>query len=524
MFNILNDIKLQYHQFACSGYLRHHGVNPTHVCQIVAIYLDPVIETVDDNGVCSEQSLFYIPKLSYIVIENGILRPSSELSDLTNFANKESTTGATKGFKSFQLLNDGTWLFGLNAANQLHYRYLSSARKPICIMPGKPTHLTRFPYFNPNPASSCELIICGNERTVLISEYQREKHVQRLLGIGYYNLGQFGVPKSRIDTLDIRRPFEGIQYISYTDKVATAFLDKNDHIVDMKLGLQHSVFLTQSGGCYACGKFDFGQCGIDPNKLNSSKSQDDSKEATKDVEFEKKIVYAPQRLVFTSDADMNDTGSKRNRKRRNRVNMIKKIACGDYHTLCLDWNDNVWAFGVCPGKKVMNINNNSNENAEVVDANKYIAKEPVLLDLESVGDIMIVDIEANKNYSLLMDDEYCIHVMSEFDCKGNVLFASKINLMEHFGAGVVKNSNIGVSCDNFGFIVYWSKMDVLGVDFIDFENIERFVVSGDGKELKVNEADLKSNEKEKLEWDVKKNGTIVGVASRGDITLFATLK
>ena len=210
--------------------------------------------------------------------------------------------------------------------------------------------------------------VYGDASKMLSINLKKEgSHTQQFVqGNGFYNCGQLGLEKDRVETLNIKRPFENIQYLGYLTRVSIEFLSDNDQIKDIVFGKQHTVILTEKGACFGCGKFDMGQCGIEID------TEDESKE--RDVDFEQKILYTPRKMLFID-----------NEKQKDPV-IIEKVVCGAYHTLCLDSAGRVWVFGVCPVSNVV-----TDENGQISDI--WVVKHPQMLDLDDDEDVKMVDMK-----------------------------------------------------------------------------------------------------------------------------------
>lgn len=86
----------------------------------------------------------------------------------------------------------------------------------------------------------------------------------------------------------------------------------HDKIVDIKMGHQHSLFLTVYGHVYAMGSNDSGQCGVG-----------------EDIQF----IKSPKRITF--DHISGNISNEFNLKDSNHLT-ISAIACGKLHSLFLD--------------------------------------------------------------------------------------------------------------------------------------------------------------------------------------------
>ena len=133
----------------------------------------------------------------------------------------------------------------------------------------------------------------------------------------------------------------------------------------------------------------------------------------------------------------------------------------------------------------------------------------------------------------MLDDSCCVRVVSQFGGGGKGFCTSKIQLEHYFGARAVGSLGhgirVGLICDEVGFILYCARLDeALGIEWIDFNNIKRFEVTrkgnSDEQRVGIELSELKNKNGEKFDWEQSKYGRIVGVMSRGKITIFASLQ
>ncbi|MCB0735932.1 MAG: T9SS type A sorting domain-containing protein [Bacteroidetes bacterium] len=131
------------------------------------------------------------------------------------------------------------------------------------------------------------------------------------LGMGANNAGQLGIGNTTNQT--------AIQKVNKGEYAGTAYLgdDANDPVVQVAAGSNHSMVLTKSGKLYAFGGNGYGQLGIGNNTSE----------------------YEPVRVKMGDYDGTTYLGD-------NSANPIVAIDAGDYHSIVLTANGQVYSFGL----------------------------------------------------------------------------------------------------------------------------------------------------------------------------------
>ena len=164
---------------------------------------------------------------------------------------------------------------------------------------------------------------------------------------------------------------------------------------------------------------------------------------------------------------------------------IEKIVCGDYHTLCLERdNHNVWIFG-SQGDSVkiaqpLLVNQIIYNIPNINVGGRHNRKSYSINITDSNDELRIEDIEANKNWSVLMDNMLNIYISKDIKLSKNkkkgritsMIVSSKIEISRYIKIPCPFPSRrdcnfekthrkIEILCHNQGFIICMSEIDPL---------------------------------------------------------------
>lgn len=414
---------------------------------------------------------------------------------------------------------------------------------------------------------------------------------QELYGIGFYNFGQWGVDKSIISQLNCTRRYQGVQYVSYPKQIHLLKEEINpnntkknnsnnnnekdfqvlcckDIIKNVSMGLQNTIFLTDDGNCYGCGKYDRGQCGVDGTKIAAMIKRYPQLVVVTDSKME--TIYAPLKLHFKriEETQANEREKEKEKEKKEKEGneiKIEKVVCGDFHTLCLEKNNhNIWIFG-CQNETII---------SEPTLVNQIDIPSDCDCDLDSIDitddnkEFQVLDIEANKSWSVIMDNMFNIYISNdvvltqknnnnnnnniskEYLRSARMIIASKIELSRYvtiprvlalnysrgyryckFNRKFKRNLKIKILCNNKGFVVCVPQFDaVLNIPVLALENL--LTVNVNLNNINNNKADSLSVNVANgcdivgitgKEWKQEKYGEIVNVLSRGNITTLLCL-
>jgi alpha-tubulin suppressor-like RCC1 family protein len=146
-----------------------------------------------------------------------------------------------------------------------------------------------------------------------------------------------------------------------TPKVVSELKDK--FVVQVSCGFQHTLFLTEEGDVYACGKIDSGALGIkNMPQFNKNKLR----------------VYKP--MLANPFLPKGEVG----------LGRVVKIACGFRHSVALDEEGRVW----CTGK---------NAHGQLGQVNKFTDTDE-FVEVIALAGLKVIDIAAGQFHTIALTD------------------------------------------------------------------------------------------------------------------------
>lgn len=165
------------------------------------------------------------------------------------------------------------------------------------------------------------------------------------------------------------------------DKTKITYIKELKNIVHISTGKDHFIALDNNGVVYGMGDDSFGQLGLE--------------NYTKEREFQMKMY--------------NNFVERRERvpKLIKMPEKVKKIVCGENHTLALTVNGNIYGFG---NNRFLQLSNDVLYRKQVIGLNK-----PTLINADKFKNFKVVDIAASKNCSFFIcknEDDGTFHFFS----------------------------------------------------------------------------------------------------------------
>ena len=259
-------------------------------------------------------------------------------------------------------------------------------------------------------------VCCGNEHSLIIS---KNKNVY---GFGNNEDGLLGMLDKTIKTY---KPTK-INFIANNDNVSIE--DYNGKIIDISCGTVHNLALTEDGKVFSWGSFQGGQLG-----LSSEFLLNENQKKTKDKEM---YLSIPTLIPFFRKEDIK----------------IKKISCGEAHSLALTEKGKVysWGFG-SNGQLGLGFCEDSFEpgqgllksrifEPQLINNFKDYSKTMTNVSNYNCNNIKIKDIQCGKTFSLFINTT-------------NNLYACGINDLNQLGFKELEPKdnlyNPEIQCDDY---------------------------------------------------------------------------
>eukprot|EP01084_Bolivina_argentea_P035443 65746_1 len=213
------------------------------------------------------------------------------------------------------------------------------------------------------------------------------------------------------------------------EKIDTTFLKANDCIIDMVCGAAHTLFITKYNNLYGCGWNGFGCCGKDKtinnilkptwimnNIIKAACGETHSLVITNKNEF---IVFggnvAAQLGIgkVTEDNQHIDAPLIHPWFKDKNVKIVD-VACGFHHSLCVDINGNMYAFGLnnygcIKGTDYSKIYEVTAEDEEF--ESHVMIVEPYLIEIDN----KVIDMSCGEHHNMILDVNNDIFVWGRND-------------------------------------------------------------------------------------------------------------